>query len=86
MKVVNPCYIMAGPPNEYRTLRAINILLISGAGFSIAVKARKKTIKKKEDKREEIIGNYVDMLNKSYSPQQRFQPNWVNFVKDQSGS
>ena len=53
-KSVNPCYLMAGPPNEYRTLRTINTLLISGAGFSIAAKARKKTIKKKEDKTEEI--------------------------------
>ena len=44
---------MAGPPNEYRTLRTINTLLLSGAGFSIAVKARKKTTKKKEDKKEE---------------------------------
>ena len=39
---------MAGPPNEYRTLRTINTLLLRGAGFSIAVKARKKTRKKKE--------------------------------------
>ena len=77
---------MAVPRNEYRTLKSINILLISGAGFSIAVKARKKTIKKKEYKREEIMGNHVDMLNKSYSPQKMFQPNWVNFVKGQSGS
>ena len=40
------------------------------------MKARKNTIKKKEDKREEIMGNHVDMLDKSYSPQKRFQPNW----------
>ena len=53
-KSVNPCYIMAGPPNEYRTLRTINTLLISGAGFSIAVKTRKKYEDKKEDKKEEI--------------------------------
>ena len=45
---------MAGPPNEYRTLRTINTFLISDAGFSIAAKARKKkyrrykTRKKKE--------------------------------------
>ena len=77
---------MAGPPNEYRTLRTINTFVISGAGFSIAVKTRKKTIKKKEDKREEIAGNFVDMFNKNHSPQQRFQPNWVNFVKGQLGS
>ena len=44
---------MAGPPNEYRTLRTINTFLISGAGFSVAGKTRKKTIKKKEDKTEE---------------------------------
>ena len=42
---------MAGPPNEYRTLRTINTFLISGTGFSIAVKTRKKIIKKKEDKK-----------------------------------
>ena len=42
---------MASPPNEYRTLRTINTLLISGAGFSIAAKTRKKY----EDKREEKI-------------------------------
>ena len=59
---------MAVPQNEYWILRTINTLLISGAGFSIAVKARNKTIKKKEDKREEIMGNHVDMLNRSYSP------------------
>ena len=47
---------MAGPPNEYRTLRTINIFLISGAGFSIAVNTRKKIIKKKEDKKEETMG------------------------------
>ena len=41
---------MAGPPNEYRTLRTINTLLISGAGFSIAVKTRKKYEDKKEEK------------------------------------
>ena len=44
---------MAGPPNEYRTLRTINTFLISGAGFSIAAKTRKKIIKKKEDKKED---------------------------------
>ena len=70
---------MAGPPNKYRTLRTINTLLISGTGFSIAAKAKKK----KEDKREEIMGNYVDMLNSSYSPQQWVPPNWVNNVKGQ---
>ena len=53
LKSVNPCYIMAGPPNEYRTLRTINTFLISGAGFSIATKARKKTMKKKEDKKQD---------------------------------
>ena len=74
---------MAGPPNEYRTLRAINTLLISGAGFSIA---RKKTIKKKEDKKEDIMGNHVDMLNSSYSPQQGVPPNWAIYVKGQWGS
>ena len=47
---------MAGPPNEYRTLRTINTFLISGAGFSIAVKTRKMTIKKKKDKKEETMG------------------------------
>ena len=76
---------MAGTPNKYRTLRTINTLLISGAGFSIAGKARKKTKKKKEDKREEIMGNYVDMLNSSYSPQQWVPTNWVNYVKGQRG-
>ena len=44
---------MAGPPNEYRTLRTINTFLISGAGFSIAAKTRKKTRQKKVDKTEE---------------------------------
>ena len=44
---------MAGPPNEYRTLRTINTLLISGAGFSIAVKTRKKYEDKKEEKIQE---------------------------------
>ena len=67
-------------------MRTINTLLISGTCFFIAVKAGKNTIKKKEDKREEIMGNHVKMLNKSYSPQQRFQPNWVNFVKGKLGS
>ena len=47
---------MAGPPNEYRTLRTINTFLISGAGFSIAAKTRQKTIQKKEDKKEETMG------------------------------
>ena len=42
LQSVNPSYIMAGPPNEYRTLRTINTFLISGAGFSIAEKAREK--------------------------------------------
>ena len=74
---------MAGPQNEYRTLRTNNIHLISVAGFDITVKERKKTIKKKEDKREEIMGNFVDMLNKNHSPQQKFQPNWVKIVKGQ---
>ena len=50
---VNPCYKMAGPGNECRTLRTINTILVSGAGFSIAVRARKKTIKKEEDRRQE---------------------------------
>ena len=38
---------MAGPPNEYRTLRTINTLLLRGAGFSIAAKTRKKTTRRK---------------------------------------
>ena len=50
LKSVNPCYIMASPPNEYRTLRTINTFIISGAGFSIATKARKKTMKKTRNK------------------------------------
>ena len=41
---------MASPPNEYRTLRTINILLISGVGFSIVAKARSR---KMEDRRQE---------------------------------
>ena len=45
---------MAGPQNEYRTLRTINTLLISGAGFSIAAKTRKKYEDNKGDKKEEI--------------------------------
>ena len=57
-KSVNPCYIMAGPPNEYRILRTINTLLISGAGFSVAAKARKNKIKKKEVNKKEIMGNH----------------------------
>ena len=67
LKSDNPSYIMASPPNEYRTLWTMNILLISGKGFSIAGKAKKKTIKRKEDKREEISRKNVDMLNRSYS-------------------
>ena len=51
LKSVNPCYIMSGPPNEYRTLRTINILLLRGAGFSIAVKARKKTTRRKKTRK-----------------------------------
>ena len=47
---------MAGPSNEHRTLRTRNTFFISGAGFSIAAKTRKKTIKKKEDKKEETMG------------------------------
>ena len=42
---------MAGPPNEYRTLRTINTLLLSGIGFSIAVKARKKTTRRKKTRK-----------------------------------
>ena len=42
---------MAGPPNEYRTLRTINTLLLRGAGFSIAVKARKKTTRRKKTRK-----------------------------------
>ena len=42
---------MAGPPNEYRTLRTINTFLISGAGFSIAAKARKKTTRRKKTRK-----------------------------------
>ena len=45
---------MTRPPNEYRTLRTMNSLLISCAGFSIAAKTRKKYEDKKEDKKEEI--------------------------------
>ena len=44
---------MAGPPNEYRTLRTINTLLISGEGFSIAVKTRKKYEDNKEERRQQ---------------------------------
>ena len=42
---------MAGPPNEYRTLRTINTLLLRGTGFSIAVKARKKTTRRKKTRK-----------------------------------
>ena len=42
---------MAGPPNEYRTLRTINTLLLRGAGFSIAVKTRKKTTRRKKTRK-----------------------------------
>ena len=42
---------MAGPPNEYRTLRTINTLLLRGAGFSIAAKTRKKTTRRKETRK-----------------------------------
>ena len=48
---VNSCYIMAGPPNEYRTLRTINTLLLRGAGFSIAAKTRKKTTRRKKTRK-----------------------------------
>ena len=48
---------MAGSRIEYRTLRTNNNLLISGAGFSIVVRATKKTIKKKEDKKAERRDN-----------------------------
>ena len=60
-KSVNPCYIMAGPPNEYRTLRTINTFLISGAGFSIAAKARKKTTRRKKTrkKKEGIVDVHI---------------------------
>ena len=51
LQSVNPSYIMAGPPNEYRTLRTINTLLLSGTGFSIAVKARKKTTRRKKTRK-----------------------------------
>ena len=51
LKSVNPCYIMAGPPNEYRTLRTINTLLLRGTGFSIAAKARKKTTRRKKTRK-----------------------------------
>ena len=44
---------MAGPPNEYRTLRTINTFLISGAGFSMAAKARNKYEDNKEGRRQE---------------------------------
>ena len=42
---------MAGPPNEYRTLRTINTLLLRGAGFSIAAKTRKKTTRRKKTRK-----------------------------------
>ena len=42
---------MAGPPNEYRTLRAIKTLLLRGAGFSIALKVRKKTTRRKKTRK-----------------------------------
>ena len=49
---------MSGPPNEYRILRTINTLLISSAGLSVAAKARKNKIKKKEVNKKEIMGNH----------------------------
>ena len=42
---------MACPPNEYRTLRTINTLLLRGAGFSIAAKTRKKTTRRKKTRK-----------------------------------
>ena len=42
---------MASPPNEYKTLRTINTLLLRGAGFSIAVKTRKKTTRRKKTRK-----------------------------------
>ena len=45
--------MMAGPPNEYTTLRTINTFLISGAGFIIAVKTRKKYEDNKEERRKQ---------------------------------
>ena len=42
---------MAGPSNEYRTLRTINTLLLRGAGFSIAAKARKKITRRKKTRK-----------------------------------
>ena len=50
---------MAGPPNEYRTLRTINTLLLRGAGFSIAAKARKKTTRRKKTRKKK--GGMVDL-------------------------
>ena len=44
---------MGGPPNEYRTLRTINTFVISGAGFSIAAKTRKKYEDNKEERRQQ---------------------------------
>ena len=44
---------MAGPPNEYRTLRTINTFLISGAGFCIAEKTRKKYEDNKDERRQQ---------------------------------
>ena len=42
---------MAGPPNEYRTLRTINTLLLRGTDFSIAAKTRKKTTRRKKTRK-----------------------------------
>ena len=47
---------MAGPQNEYRTLRTNNILLISVAGFSIAV--GKKEENKERSKRRNYRKSY----------------------------
>ena len=54
---------MAGPPNEYRTLRTINTILLRGAGFSIAAKARKKTTRRQERRKK---GRWIYIDNVIY--------------------
>ena len=60
---------MAGPPNEYRTLRTINTLLLRGAGFSIAAKTRKKTTRRKKTRKKKqwegsaLFGIMVERLH-----------------------
>ena len=64
---------MAGPPNEYRTLKSINTFLLRGAGFSIAAKTRKKTTRRKKTRKKKqregsaLFGFMVERLHLTYT-------------------